>query len=151
MVKDAQKAKDAAAIEAARAVLPANVAAVPASHGPVAPLTPEETGAAIETVDPATVGISGGLPRPAWWDFTLPTMNLQTLWIILPFSLILAGVGLIESLMTLTLVDGLTETRGRSNRECVGQGLANVACAGGCWTARMIWWRRTSARTRTTT
>lgn len=136
-VNDAQKAKDAAALEAARASLPTNVAAVPATSGPVAPMTPEETAAAIDSVDAGKVGISGGLPRPAWWDFSLPPMNLATLWIILPFSLILAGVGLIESLMTLTLVDELTETRGRSNRECVGQGVANVACGllggmGGC-------------------
>ncbi len=136
-VKDAQKAKNVAAFEAARASLPANIAAVPATSGPVAPMTAEETAAAIASVDPTKVGISGGLPRPAWWDFSLPPMNLATLWIILPFSLILAGVGLIESLMTLTLVDELTETRGKSNRECIGQGVANVACGvfggmGGC-------------------
>lgn len=88
-------------------------------------------------MDVSKVGIAGGLPRPAWWDFTLPPFSLATLWIILPFSLILAGVGLIESLMTLTLIDELTETRGKSNRECVGQGVANVACGlfggmGGC-------------------
>lgn len=136
-VKDAQKAKDAAALDAVRASLPATVTAIPASVASVAPLTPEETSAAIASVDATKVGIAGGLPRPAWWDFTLPPLNLATLWIILPFSLILAGVGLIESLMTLTLVDELTETRGRSNRECVGQGVANVACGlfggmGGC-------------------
>ncbi len=136
-VKDAQKAKDATALDAARASLPATVAAVPASHAPVAPLLPEETAAAIASVNAAQVGIAGGLPRPAWWDFTLPPMSFATLWIILPFSLILAGVGLIESLMTLTLVDELTETRGKSNRECIGQGVANITCGvfggmGGC-------------------
>ncbi len=138
-VKTAQQEKDAAVLVAASATLPAAVVAVP-QLGPkavVAPLTPEETAAAIASVDVAKVGIAGGLPRPAWWVFTLPPMNLSTLWIILPFSLILAGVGLIESLMTLTLVDELTETRGRSNRECIGQGIANVACGffggmGGC-------------------
>ena len=67
----------------------------------------------------------------------LPPFNLATLLIILPFSLILAGVGLIESLMTLTLIDEITETRGRGNRECLGQGFANVVCGlfggmGGC-------------------
>lgn len=136
-VKDAQKSKDAATIESVRASLPANATVVPATSGPVAPLTPDETTAVIASVDPTTIGIAGGLPRPVWWDFKLPPMNFQTLWIILPFSLILAGVGLIESLMTLTLVDELTETRGKSNRECVGQGVANVACGlfggmGGC-------------------
>jgi len=67
----------------------------------------------------------------------MPPVTLATLWIILPYSLILAGVGLIESLMTLTLVDELTETRGQANRECVGQGVANMVCGlfggmGGC-------------------
>jgi len=55
--------------------------------------------------DVAAVGIAGGLPRPAWWDFQLPPLSLATLGMILPYSLILAGVGLIESLMTPTPVD----------------------------------------------
>lgn len=83
------------------------------------------------------VGIGGGLPKLFFWKYTLPPVNLATLWIILPFAVILAGVGLIESLMTLTLIDEITETRGRGNRECMGQGLANVVCGlfggmGGC-------------------
>lgn len=81
--------------------------------------------------------ISGGLPMPFFMQYTVPPMTLETLWIILPFSLTLAGVGLIESLMTLTLIDEITETRGRGNRECVGQGAANILCGlfggmGGC-------------------
>ena len=77
------------------------------------------------------------MPRFAWLDFEMPPLAWATLWIILPYSLILAGVGLIESLMTMTLIDELTETRGRGNRECVGQGVANVTCGvfggmGGC-------------------
>ncbi len=135
-VVTAQRAKDAATLAAAQAALPAGVAASP-QDGIIAPLTPEETAAAIASVDVASVGIAGGLPRPAWWDFTLPPFTLATLWIILPFSLILAGVGLIESLMTMTLIDELTETRGSGNRECIGQGVANIACGalggmGGC-------------------
>lgn len=68
---------------------------------------------------------------------TLPPLNLETFRIIFPFALILAGVGLIESLMTLTLVDQITNTRGRGNKECVGQGVANTLCGllggmGGC-------------------
>jgi len=83
------------------------------------------------------VGISGGLPQLFFWEYTLPPINLATFWIILPFAVILAGVGLIESLMTLTLIDEITETRGRGNRECIGQGAANVICGlfggmGGC-------------------
>ncbi|QDV45113.1 Bicarbonate transporter BicA [Stieleria neptunia] len=81
--------------------------------------------------------ISGGLPMPFFLQYTVPPMTMETLWIILPFSLTLAGVGLIESLMTLTLIDEITETRGRGNRECVGQGAANILCGlfggmGGC-------------------
>ncbi|MBC8212658.1 MAG: SulP family inorganic anion transporter [Gammaproteobacteria bacterium] len=67
--------------------------------------------------------IAGGLP-----SFHLPVVpfNWETLRIILPYSIILAGVGLIESLLTLNLVDDLTETRGRGNQECVGQGIGNT-------------------------
>jgi SulP family sulfate permease len=52
--------------------------------------------------------------------------TLETLKIIFPTAFILAAVGLIESLLTLTLIDELTGTRGRSNRECIGQGVANA-------------------------
>ncbi|MFG0260124.1 MAG: SulP family inorganic anion transporter, partial [Phycisphaerales bacterium JB041] len=136
-VRTAQREKDAAVLAAASEALPRGVAAKPAGEQPVAPLTDAETSAAVASVDEAAVGISGGLPRPAWWDFAMPPATLATLWIILPYSVILAAVGLIESLMTLTLVDELTDTRGSSNRECVGQGVANVACGlfggmGGC-------------------
>jgi len=67
--------------------------------------------------------IAGGLP-----SFSIPSVPLswETLKIIFPYSLILAGVGLIESLLTLTLIDELTETRGQSNKECIGQGVANT-------------------------
>jgi SulP family sulfate permease len=85
------------------------------------------------TGDPEA-SMAGGLPV-----FGIPSipLNLETLRIILPYAIILAAVGLIESLLTLTLVDELTETRGRGNRECVAQGTANVACGffgamGGC-------------------
>lgn len=46
--------------------------------------------------------------------------------IILPTSVILCLVGLIESLLTLSLIDEMTDTRGRGNKECVGQGVANT-------------------------
>lgn len=78
--------------------------------------------------------IKGGLPL-----FHIPSVpfDFETLKIILPYSLILAGVGLIESLLTLSLVDELTETRGRVNKECIAQGAANVVTGlfggmGGC-------------------
>ncbi|NRB38428.1 MAG: SulP family inorganic anion transporter [Pseudomonadales bacterium] len=79
-------------------------------------------------------GIAGGLP-----EFHLPVVpfSLETLKIIFPYSLVLAAIGLIESLLTLRLIDEVTETRGQSNRECVGQGVANIATGffggmGGC-------------------
>ncbi|NNG14326.1 MAG: SulP family inorganic anion transporter [Gammaproteobacteria bacterium] len=89
-------------------------------------------------IDTRTVGdlasIEGGLP-----SFHIPAVpfNMETLMIILPYSVILAAVGLIESLLTLTLIDDITNTRGRGNRECVGQGIANTVTGmfggmGGC-------------------
>ncbi|MBL4744287.1 MAG: SulP family inorganic anion transporter [Cycloclasticus sp.] len=78
--------------------------------------------------------IAGGLPQ-----FHMPSVpfNFETLRIIFPYAIILAAIGLIESLLTLTLIDEITETRGRGNKECVGQGVANVATGffggmGGC-------------------
>ncbi|TWU31551.1 SulP family inorganic anion transporter [Novipirellula artificiosorum] len=98
------------------------------------------TKAASVAEDPANVAnasISGGLPMPFFLQHSIPPMTLDTLWIIFPFAITLAGVGLIESLMTLTLIDEITETRGRGNRECIGQGAANIVCGlfggmGGC-------------------
>jgi len=67
-------------------------------------------------------GIKGGLP-----SFSIPNvpLNWETLAFITPYALILAAIGLIESLMTLSLVDELTETRGSGNRECLAQGIGN--------------------------
>ena len=86
---------------------------------------------------PSADTISGGLPQLFFLEHTLVPLNWETLRIIFPFAIVLCGVGLIESLMTLTLIDEITETRGRGNRECVGQGLANLICGlfggmGGC-------------------
>jgi len=89
-------------------------------------------------LDTKTVGdlatISGGLPQ-----LSIPQvpLNLETLYIILPYSIILAAIGLIESLLTLTLIDEMTETRGRNSRECMAQGAANIVTGffggmGGC-------------------
>ena len=73
----------------------------------------------------ATATLAGELP-----SFAIPTpetglLSLETLYIILPTAIILCLVGLIESLLTLTLIDELTDTRGSSNKECIGQGVAN--------------------------
>ncbi|AIY65469.1 SulP family inorganic anion transporter [Pseudoalteromonas piratica] len=82
----------------------------------------------------ANATMAGGLP-----EFHIPNVpfTLETLWIILPYALVLAAIGLIESLLTLTLIDEITETRGNGNQECIGQGAANVTCGffgamGGC-------------------
>lgn len=89
-------------------------------------------------LDTKTVGdlasIKGGLPT-----FHIPSVpfNFETLMIILPYAFILAAVGLIESLLTMSLIDEVTNTRGRGNRECMGQGIANSVTGlfggmGGC-------------------
>jgi SulP family sulfate permease len=89
-------------------------------------------------IDTKTVGdmasIEGGLPQ-----FHIPDVpfDWETLKIVFPYSLILAAIGLIESLLTLNLIDEMTDTRGKPNRECVAQGSANVVTGffggmGGC-------------------
>ncbi len=79
-------------------------------------------------LDVRTVDDMGQLPAtlPV---FLLPDIPLtfETLWIILPYALAIAAVGLLESLMTASIVDELTDTASDKNRECVGQGVANCA------------------------
>ncbi|MDO6460362.1 SulP family inorganic anion transporter [Granulosicoccaceae sp. 1_MG-2023] len=74
-----------------------------------------------------TVGDMGTLPDtlPVFLWPEVP-LNLETLSIILPYSLSLAVVGLLETLMTATIVDDLTDTSSDKNRECKGQGIANI-------------------------
>jgi SulP family sulfate permease len=89
-------------------------------------------------IDTRTVGdiasIKGSLP-----PFHLPeiALSFETLQIVFPYAIVMALVGLIESLLTLNLVDELTETTGSPNKECVGQGVANTITGffggmGGC-------------------
>ncbi len=89
-------------------------------------------------IDTRTVGdiasIRGGFP-----PFHIPDIhwNLDTLLIILPYSAVIAGVGLIESLLTLNIIDEITGTRGRGNKEAIAQGTANILSGffsgmGGC-------------------
>ena len=68
-------------------------------------------------------GIKAGLPK---FNIPLISPSFQNFMFILPYSLILAAIGLIESLMTLNLIDELTETHGNGNKECVAQGAANI-------------------------
>ncbi len=82
-------------------------------------------------------GISGKFPLPRWETFSKVPLNWDTFIFILPYAVICAAVGLIESLMTLNLIDDLTDTRGNANRECLAQGGANIITGlfggmGGC-------------------
>ena len=89
-------------------------------------------------IDTKTVGdmasIAGGFP-----PFHIPSVpfTFATLALIFPYAAIVAGVGLIESLLTLNIIDEITETRGRGNKEAIAQGLANMLSGlfsgmGGC-------------------
>jgi len=79
-------------------------------------------------LDVRTVGDMGELPD-SLPIFLLPDvpLNWQTLQIVLPYATTLAVVGLLESMMTAAIVDELTDTPSNKNRECVGQGVANIA------------------------
>ena len=81
--------------------------------------------------------IAGGWPTLAWPDVP---MNLETLAIIAPYAVLMALVGLLETLLTLNLTDEITQSRGRTNRECLALGLANVGAglAGGMGGCAMI-------------
>ena len=115
--------------------LPKLTNAIPAPLAAILAVTAVVLGFGLDT---RTVGdmasIAGGLP-----DLHIPTvpLNWETLTIILPYAVILAAIGLIESLLTLTVIDEITDTRGRGNKECVSQGVANVVTGffggmGGC-------------------
>ena len=89
-------------------------------------------------VDTKTVGdlgsISGGIP-----EFKIPNIefNLDSLRIILPYSFLLASIGLIETLLTLNLIDDMTDTNGKPNKESMAQGIGNIITGffggmGGC-------------------
>ena len=81
----------------------------------------------ISGMDIRSVGDMGELPDTLpvflWPDVPL---TLETLWIVLPYALMLTVVGLLESMMTATIVDDLTDTPSDKNRECKGQGIANI-------------------------
>jgi len=109
-------------------VVPASLAAILSIFGLVVALG----------IDTRTVGdiasIQGGFP-----PFHIPEIpwTFDTLELIFPYAAIVAGVGLIESLLTLNIVDEITETRGSGNKEAVAQGMANILSGvfsgmGGC-------------------
>lgn len=114
-------------------VLPKITTAIPSSLAAILTVTGIVAGFGIDTKTVADMGsIAGGLPQ-----FHVPQVpfNLAMLYIIFPYALILAAIGLIKTLLTLN--DDITDTRGKPNRESMAQGLANVisgffASMGGC-------------------
>ena len=116
-------------------LLPRFTKAIPSTLAAIMVVTLCVVGFGLDTKTVGDLGsIAGGLPT-----FHVPQVpwNLETLSIIFPYALILAAVGLIETLLTLNLIDEMTDTRGRPNREAMAQGAANVVTAffggmGGC-------------------
>ncbi|QYJ68316.1 SulP family inorganic anion transporter [Flavobacterium litorale] len=105
-------------------ILPRITKAVPASLVAIIVVFAIVLGFGIETKTVEDIAsVSGGFP-----PFHVPDipLNIETLKIIFPYSLIMAAVGLTEGLLTLNLVDEITGTRGNSNRECIAQGGANM-------------------------
>lgn len=91
-------------------------------------------------IETKTVGdlVDGGL-KAGFPPFNIPQIpfTIEKVLQLLPYAFIVAGVGLIESLLTLNLIDEITQTRGRSNKECIAQGTANIVTGlfsgmGGC-------------------
>ncbi|MDJ1478906.1 SulP family inorganic anion transporter [Cytophagaceae bacterium YF14B1] len=115
--------------------LPRFTKAIPSSLAAILIVSGIVLGFGIETKTVGDVAsIQAGFP-----PLHIPQVPLQwkTLIIIFPYSLVVACVGLTESLLTLNLIDEVTQTRGRGNKECVAQGLANITCGffygmGGC-------------------
>ncbi|MCR5886589.1 SulP family inorganic anion transporter [Hymenobacter sp. J193] len=116
-------------------LMPRLTRAVPASLTAIVVVSSLVVGAGLETKSVGDIAsIAGGLPR-----LHLPQVPLawNTLVVVFPYAVIMALVGLTESLLTLTVVDEMTDSRGRGNQDCVAQGLANVASGltggmGGC-------------------
>ncbi|MDX8388021.1 MAG: SulP family inorganic anion transporter [Ghiorsea sp.] len=115
--------------------LPKFTRAVPAGLVAIVGLSAVVIFAGVET---KTVGdiasIKGDLPP---FHFPDVPMNFETLYIILPYAVILAAIGLIESLLTMTVIDEMTGTRGQGNRVSIGQGASNIVTGffggmGGC-------------------
>ncbi len=78
--------------------------------------------------------VSAGLPA---FHIPMVPISLESISIVLPYAFLMAAVGLIETLLTVNVVDEMTNTRGRANKESVGQGIANTVCGffqgmGGC-------------------
>ena len=119
--------------------LPRFTKAVPASLAAILVVSAIVIFLGIPTTTVADTLTPGETIKGSFPPLSIPMIpiNMETLMLILPFSAIVAGVGLIESLLTLNLIDEVTETRGNGNRECIAQGTANIASGflsgmGGC-------------------
>jgi len=116
-------------------LLPKLTKAIPSTLAAIATVSLAVIWLGVETKTVGDLGsIAGGLPT-----FHLPDvpLNLETFKIIFPYALILAAIGLIETLLTLNLIDEMTDTRGKPNKESMAQGAANVVTGffggmGGC-------------------
>jgi len=114
--------------------VPSSLVAIALTTGLVAWLGLETSTVKDFIINMGGEGFAGTLPI---FHIPLVPLSWEMIQVILPYSLILAAIGLIESLMTLTLIDEITETHGDTNRECLGQGIANVITGffggmGGC-------------------
>jgi SulP family sulfate permease len=116
-------------------LLPKLIQAIPATLGGILVVSLLVGALGIDTKTVGDLGsIKGGLPT-----FHLPDVPLdwETLRIVFPYAVILAAIGLIETLLALNLIDEMTDTRGRPNRESMVQGAANIVTGlfggmGGC-------------------
>jgi SulP family sulfate permease len=115
--------------------LPRITKAVPASLAAIVAVSAITIGLQIPT---RTVGdlasISGGLPA---FHMPMVPLTMETIAIVLPYAIVMALVGLIESLLTLNVIEEMTETQGDGNKESLAQGVANTVCGffggmGGC-------------------
>ncbi|MGS2739136.1 SulP family inorganic anion transporter [Sinomicrobium sp. M5D2P17] len=119
--------------------LPKLTKAVPSSLVAIIVVSALVIGLNIETTTVADTLKEGETIKGGFPPLTIPNIPFtwETLMLILPYSAIVAGVGMIESLLSLSLIDEITETRGRGNKECVAQGTANIVSGffsgmGGC-------------------
>lgn len=115
--------------------LPKLTKAIPSSLAAIIIVSAIAIGFGIET---KTVGDMANV-EASFPPFHIPSVpfNYEKIIQLLPYAFIVAGVGLIESLLTLNLIDEITQTRGRSNKECIAQGVANIVTGffsgmGGC-------------------
>ena len=119
--------------------LPKLTKAIPASLVAVIAVSVLVVGFGIETTTVADTLAPGETISGSFPPLSFPSIPFtwQSLMIVLPYAAIIAGVGLVESLLTLNIIDEVTESRGSSNRECIAQGVANISTGflsgmGGC-------------------